>query len=51
MMISLGNLALPRELVLSFGIEVAGVVALVELSRRVTVGAVDHGAALYRGPL
>src|SRR3981189_2104772 len=41
----------PRdELVLRFSIEIAAIVALVQLTRRLAVGAIDHGA-LYGRPL
>ena len=38
------------DLVLRFRLEIAGVVALVKLVRRVAHGAVDHAAALDRRP-
>src|SRR3954471_4405439 len=40
-----------RQLVLRLRLEVAGVVALVQLARRLAPGAVDHAAALHRRAL
>src|SRR5579871_3108334 len=40
-----------RQLVLGLGLEVAGVVPLVQLAGRITPGAVDHQPALHTGAL
>src|SRR5579863_8937971 len=42
----------PRhELVLRFILEIAAIVALVQLTRQLAVDAIDHGSALYSRPL
>src|SRR5712691_13463150 len=46
-----GPCSIRGKLVLRFRFEVSGVVALVQLARRLARGAVDHPPALYRRPL
>src|SRR5262245_10779954 len=41
---------LRRQLILRSGLEVAGMMALVQLLRRIADGAVDHAPALHGGP-
>jgi hypothetical protein len=43
-------LSLSRQLVLRLGLEVTSVVPLVQLGRRITIGAIYHPPSLYRWP-